>query len=167
MVVEPEPVATPSLRLTVILEPSEVCGSETMGFGVVDSADSVLVDSGVSDLVGSEALDAPSLTPALNPALRLTPAPVDLVGIGTGTIGLGVFEAIVESVSEASDRLDLVAVACDVSESRGSGVCLDVAPVSAVIDSAELDSEDVEALAKIACEDCTDSIVVGLLAVLD
>ena len=72
-----------------------------------------------------------------------------------------------ESVSEASDRLDVVAVACDVSESRGSNVCLDVEPASAVIDSPELDSEDVEALAKIACDDCTDSIVVGSLAVLD
>lgn len=136
-----------------------------MGFGVVVSTDSVLVDSGVSDLVGSEALDTPSLTPALNPALRVTPASVDTVGIGTGTIGLGVFEAIVESVSEASDRLDVVAVACDVSESRGSCVCVDVAPVSAVTDSPELDSEDVEALARTACEDCTDSIVVGSLAV--
>ena len=138
-----------------------------MGFGVVDSVDWVLVDSRLSDLVGSEALDAPSLTPALNPALRLTPAPEDLVGIGTGTIGLGVFEATVESVSETSARLDLIAVACDVSESRGSGVCLVVAPVAAVIDSPELGSEDMEALPGIACEDCADSTVVGLLAVLD
>lgn len=126
-----------------------------------------MVDSEVSDLVGPEALDAPPLTPALNPALRLIPASADLVGSGTGTIGLGVFEAIVESVSEASDRLEIVAVACDESESRGSGVCVAVGPVSAVIGSPELDTDDAEALAKVACEDCTDSSVVGSPAVLD
>lgn len=39
-------------------------------------------------------MDAPSLTPALNPALRAALMPLDFVGIGKGTTGLEELESI-------------------------------------------------------------------------
>ena len=114
------PSLTPALRAALRLTPTPLVsvgiGTGTIGFGVVDSVDPVLVDSAVSDLPGLEALDAPSLTPALRAALRLTPTPLVSVGIGTGTIGFGVFDSTGDSVPAGSDGVDSVALACAVSD---------------------------------------------------
>lgn len=148
------------------------------------------MDPTVPDLRGSAVLDAPSLTPAL----ELVTVSVVFVGMGTGTIGLGVLDSTVDSVSVGSVWLDFVALACVVSESTGMGVCFVVPLVSAVLDLPVVDSGESETLAKVACEDSTigtngllllealavvpgpetpsvldwtGSIVVGLVAVLD
>ena len=51
------------------------------------------MDPTVPDLRGSAVLDAPSLTPAL----ELVTVSVVFVGMGTGTIGLGVLDSTVDS----------------------------------------------------------------------
>ena len=158
--------------------------ADTIDVGVLDSVESVGVDPVVSDLLGLVVLDAPSLMLVS----------VVLVGIGTGTIGLGVLDSTVDSVSVGSVWLDFVALACVVSESTGTGVCLVVPLVSTVSDIPVVDSGDSETLAEVTCEDSTTgtngllllealavvlgpetpsvldwtgSIVVGLVAVLE
>lgn len=158
--------------------------ADTIDVSVLDSVESVGVDPVVSDLLGLVVLDAPS------PML----VSVVLVGIGTGTMGLGVLDSTVDSVSVGSVWLDFVALACVVSESTGTGVCLVVPLVSTVSDIPVVDSGDSETLAEVTCEDSTTgtngllllealavvlgpetpsvldltgSIVVGLVAVLE
>ena len=77
------------------------------------------------------------------------------MGIGTGTIGLGVLDSTVDSVSMGSVWLDFVALACVISESTGMGVCFVASPVSTVLDLPVVDSGDSETLARVTCEDST------------
>ena len=102
-------------------------------------------------MLGSAVLDPPSLIPAP----KLTPASVVLVGIGTGTIGLGVLDSTVDSVSVGSVWLNFVALACVVSESAGTEVCFVVSLVSTVLDLPVVGSGDSELVSKVICEDST------------
>ena len=119
-VVAPEPVDIPSLTLALMAELSVGLGLGMIGFGVVDWVVSVVVDSVESEMPGFEELDTPSLTPALRPALRLALIPAVLVVMGTGTIGLGVVDSLVDSVWEDPDGLNSVLLVSAVLDFTGA-----------------------------------------------